>query len=437
MTANRATQAIIGVLVVALVTVGAILAATSDTVPAASGITKGGQTTVTVKVAGMSYVPNRIEVPVGTKLTLRFENTGDQVHDLVLPSGAGTGRLAPGESETVNAGTITGDTEAWCSIAGHKAMGMSLDIIAVGAPLSSVSPGQESTADAAPVPTMAELMAQAAVSPARDAVLPPRGEGTVHDVTLTVTESSETIADGVTRAVWTYNGGTPGPTLHGAVGDTFRVTLVNDGTMGHSIDFHAGELSPNEPMRTIEPGETLVYEFTANRPGIWMYHCSTMPMSQHIASGMFGAVVIEPDGLAPVDREYVLIQSELYLAGNDGPANTDKLAALAPDVMAFNGRAFQYVAHPLPATSGDRVRVWVLDAGPNEPLAFHVVGEQFDTVWTEGVNTGTTGAQVLPLQSAQGGFVEFVAGEPGRYPFVNHAMSLGEKGAQGVFEVTD
>lgn len=434
--ANRAAQVVIGFLVVALATGAALLGFRDDPVPTASATANGETLEVAVTVAGMAFVPSRIEVPAGTELVIKFTNTGDTMHDLVFASGTGTERLAPGETETVAAGVISTSTEGWCSIAGHKAMGMSLDIVAVGgaSPSATAMPGMDHATEP---PTMAELMAQAAASPVRDATLAPLGDDTLHEITLTVTESTEQVADGVTRAVWTYNGSSPGPTLHGRIGDRFRVTLTNDGTMGHSVDFHAGQLAPDGPMRTIEPGESLVYEFTATSPGIWMYHCSTMPMSQHIASGMYGAVVIEPDGLEPADREYVVVQSEIYLGGDGEPASTDKLATLTPDVMTFNGRAFQYVEHPLPVESGERVRVWVLNAGPNSPLSFHVVGEQFDTVWTEGVDTGTTGAQVLPLLPAQGGFVEFVAGEPGRYAFVNHAMSLAEKGAQGVFEVTD
>jgi nitrite reductase (NO-forming) len=237
--------------------------------------------------------------------------------------------------------------------------------------------------------------------------------------------------------------------LHGRVGDTFHITLVNDGTMGHSIDFHAGQVAPDMPMRTIEPGESLEYTFTASRSGMWMYHCSTMPMSNHIANGMFGAVVIEPDGLQAVDRSYVLVASEAYLGGDGEPADAAKVAALVPDVVAFNGRAFQYDAHPLEARVGERVRMWVLDAGPNLSSAFHVVGAQFDTVWSEGAYTvlhgdsvdgstrGRTGAQVLSLLPAQGGFVEFVPLEAGHYPFVNHQMSLAEKGAHGVLAVVD
>ena len=176
-------------------------------------------------------------------------------------------------------------------------------------------------------------------------------------------------------------------------------------------------------MRTIEPGEALVYEF--------------------------GAAVIEPDGLEPADRQYVLIQSELYLGAQGGPASAAKVSAMAPDVVAFNGRAFQYAAHPLTATAGERVRIWVLDAGPNADLSFDVVGTQFDTVWsgdaysvfrgrsTDGITQGATGAQVLPLLAAQGGFVEFVPPKPGHYAIVNHQMSLAEKGAKGSLEVTD
>jgi len=136
----------------------------------------------------------------------------------------------------------------------------------------------------------------------------------------------------------------------------------------------------------------------------------------------------------------VLVQSEMYL-GEEGEGTSDaKAAAATPDVVAFNGRAFQYAAHPLAARAGERVRVWVLDAGPNSSLSFHVVGTQFDTVWTEGAYSvrqdARAGAQVLPLLAAQGGFVEFVAPQPGHYSFVNHQMSLAQKGAQGVFEVT-
>src|SRR5690606_21413218 len=96
-----------------------------------------------------------------------------------------------------------------------------------------------------------------------------------------------------------------------------------------------------------------------------------------------------------------------------------------PDLVVFNGHANQYDHDRLTARVGERVRMWVLDAGPNRASSFHVVGEQFDTVWTEGayrLPRGSGGAQVLPLMPAQGGFVELDFDEPGTYPFVSHVM---------------
>jgi len=221
-----------------------------------------------------------------------------------------------------------------------------------------------------------------------DAVLPalPQArEPVTRRITLTAQEVEREVAPGVTQTLWTYNGTAPGPTLHGRVGDTFVVTLRNDTSMGHSIDFHAGSLAPEEPMRTIAPGESLSYEFTATRSGIWMYHCSTMPMSVHIANGMYGAVVIEPEDLPAADHSYVLVQGEYYLGELDGgEVDPAKVAAGEPDLVVFNGYAGQYDHVPLVAAPEERTRIWVLDAGIERPVSFHVVGGQFDTVWSEG-----------------------------------------------------
>ncbi|MDD9206155.1 multicopper oxidase domain-containing protein, partial [Georgenia sp. 10Sc9-8] len=164
--------------------------------------------------------------------------------------------------------------------------------------------------------------------------------------TLTVGETTADVAPGVSQERWAFNGSAPGPTLRGKVGDTFVITLVNDGTIGHSIDFHAGALAPDEPMRTIAPGEELTYTFTAERSGVWMYHCSTVPMSMHIANGMFGAVVIDPPDLAPVDREYLLVQSEAYL-GEVGPADATKIADERPDLVTPKAGSYPFVSHAM------------------------------------------------------------------------------------------
>ena len=412
----------------------------------------GEVTEVTVTVTGMRYEPNTIDVPAGNTLVVTFRNTGTDVHDLTFANGIRTDRLAPGAEQTIEVGVIGANMAGWCSIAGHRQMGMELTVIAVGLVGEAAEGEGAHTAHAAGGHDAGDQAGRSAAEdldpsaePAADfdawpAELAPASPQTVHRITLEVTETIMEVAPGVRQARWTFGGTAPGPTIRGAIGDTFEITLVNEGTIGHSIDFHAGMLAPDRPMRTIQPGERLTYTFTATQAGIWMYHCSTMPMSMHIANGMYGAVVIDPPDLAPVDREYLLVQGEIYLGPQDGTADADKIAAITPDIVAFNGYARQYVSRPLAARVGDRVRIWVLDAGPNVASSFHVVGGQFDTVYLEGAYTlvpaDPGGSQALGLQAAQGGFVEMVFPEAGNYPFVTHIMSDAERGAQGVFHVS-
>lgn len=448
--------------------------------------------TVQVTAADMRFSPSSIEVPAGTRLVIELTNTDtEQPHDLVFENGTGGARLAPGESAMIDVGVITGNLAGWCSIIGHRQMGMTLDIIATGGTgasgaadasgtaagatgaagsgthdMSAMNRGSDATGAASRIDLMqGDLGTGFAARDARLKPLPASSEPTTHKVTLLVSELTLPVAPGadgpVLQQLWTFGGSAPGPVLHGRVGDTFEVRLINDGTIGHSIDFHAGALAPDRPMRTIAPGEQLSYTFTATRSGIWMYHCSTMPMSTHIANGMFGAVIIEPDDLPAVDRSYVLVQSELYLGGSGvasagangsaepgsgsdqdpGEVDVQKIAAERPDLVVFNGVANQYARKPLTAKVGERVRVWLLDAGPNRASSFHVIGGQFDTVWSEGrylVNRATdTGSQALALQPAQGGYVELGFPEAGDYPFVSHLMVDAERGASGVFRVRE
>lgn len=429
---------------------GALAARTASPAGSAIGAPVDAPTrTVEVEARDMRFFPAEVTVPAGTRLVIDLVNTDDrEVHDLVLAGGhggaVGTARLAPGESATLDAGVITTDLDGWCSVVGHRQMGMvfTVRVEGVAEPPAPASDDDRPAEPSAGHPAGHEMAEFAADFEARDAVLSPLGEETVHELTLTVTEQQQEVAPGVLQTLWTYDGTAPGPILHGRVGDVFEITLVNDGTIGHSIDFHAGALAPDRPMRTIAPGESLVYRFTATRAGIWMYHCSTTPMSAHIANGMFGAVIIEPPDLPAVDRSYVLVQSEFYLGADGGEVDMGKVAAEQPDLVAFNGYANQYDARPLPARVGERVRVWVLDAGPNRSTSFHVVGGQFDTTWAEGAHLlrgddgGTGGAQSLALAAAQGGFVELTFPEAGHYPFVSHVMVDAERGAHGVFEVS-
>lgn len=473
-------NALIGALAVALVlALGVALdpAARARLTAGTSTASATGQTTTLAveATADMRFTPDTVEVPAGNRLVIEVTNTDTKnAHDLTFANGATTGRIDPGASKTVDVGVITGDLEGWCSVVGHQAMGMTFTVVASGADATQADSSDSSSSahagHSASNSTLAssDIDLQGDISDdyqTRDAALAPVPEGetvdgrTVHRQTLDVQELPREIAPGVTLNAWTFNGSYMGPTLRGRVGDIFEITLVNNGSMGHSVDFHAGTVSPDEVMRTIAPGESLTYRFEAVRSGIWLYHCSTMPMSAHLATGMFGAVIIDPADLPEVDREYLLVQSEVALteAANSQSSTTEPnegvltdispegLAAGTPTLTLFNGHATQYLRDPLTARVGERVRIWVLNAGPNGELSFHVVGSQFDTVYKEGgyllqggidaFGTNGGGAQALDLSAAQGGFVEMVFEEPGTYTFVNHNFAAAERGARGQITV--
>jgi nitrite reductase (NO-forming) len=414
----------------------------------------GHTTTVDVAMSGMRFVPDTVAVPAGDRLIIRLSNKDQTPHDLVLATGQDSGRVYPGQGGQLDAGVMAASVDGWCSVVGHKQMGMVFRVNVTGtagpgAPQAGTMdmPGMQHAAASSAAAAPASPGASAGAHTPYPADLPPVPEGTTHKVTLTVRDTVTEVAPGVEQTLWTYNGTAPGPVLHGRVGDTFEVTLVNDASAGHSIDFHAGSLAPDGPMRTIDPGQQLTYTFRATQPGIWMYHCSTMPMSLHIANGMFGAVVIDPPDAPPVDHEFVLVQSEQYRGaaaadGAPGIADSAKIAAGAPDAVVFNGYPNQYDAAPLAVRAGERVRVWVLDAGPDRATSFHVVGAQFSAVWAEGAyrlapgaDGGQAGAsQAMDLAPAQGGFVDLTFPQAGHYPFVSHYMVDAERGAHGVFE---
>ncbi|GAA2145379.1 hypothetical protein GCM10009844_20000 [Nocardioides koreensis] len=408
------------------------------------GVEPTGRTTyVTVSMTHMRYSQPTIEVPAGNRLVISLRNDDeDMVHDLVLETGEKSGRLGPGESTRMDVGVVEHDVAGWCSISGHRQMGMTLDIVATGSDAEPASGDSTTTSEGDAADDLDLLGDPGSDVTPYDAALPrlhQLDKGEVHRMDLTISEEEKEVAPGVRQKVWTFGGSAPGPVLHGEVGDTFVVTVTNKGSEAHGIDFHAGSLAPDEVMRPIPPGESLVYRFTATRAGIWMYHCSSMPMSVHIANGMFGAVVIEPPDLPEVDRSYVLVQSEQYFGPQDGSADPEKVAGEQPDTVVFNGYPNQYDHSPLRARVGERVRMWVLDAGPSRGTAFHVVGTQFDTVYSEGsylLDHGDGGSQALALAPAQGGFVEMTFPEPGHYPFVSHVMIDAERGAHGLFAVT-
>ena len=393
-----------------------------------------------IELGDMYIKPATITVPNGANVVLHITNAGVMPHDFKTEGGAATPLISPGASSDLTVGPMTASNAAWCTIAGHKQAGMNLAIVVTG----SASAGASSAPSAAPA-TDLNAKIDAAAMPAhewigRSPILPAASGGTLHEVAFDAMESIIEVAPGVTQEMWTFNGTAPGPVLRGEIGDTFRITLTNKGKMGHSIDFHASKVAWSDEMRTIQPGESLVYEFKAQFAGAFMYHCGTAPALHHIGNGMFGVIIINPPNLPAVEEEFFVTQSELYLGPQGQPGDLTKMVNEQWDAVVFNGYFNQYKFSPIKVLPGKRYRMWVLNDGPSENAAFHIVGTIFDTVYKEGAyllrpNATRGGSQALDLQPSQGGFVEFSFAEDGLYPFVTHKFANVGKGALGFFVV--
>ena len=282
-----------------------------------------------------------------------------------------------------------------------------------------------------------------------DPTLPAVPAGEVKKFQLDVYEHVTKVSDDLAPTrVWSYgvNGqfhrgtGVSAPMVV-EVGDKVEVTLVNGGSkemnvkFPHSIDYHSSEMAPNEHFTDIDPGETKVLKFTAKHPGVFMYHCATQPVLMHTGAGMVGMMVVKPKDLAPVDKELWITQQEYYLGAPGQDADMAKMELKKPDVIAFNGYANQYKDHPITVGKGERVRMYVLNAGPSIWSAFHVIGTVFDKTVVEG-QVGHD-AQTINLAPSQGGWVEYTLDEEGNYPFVTHAFGDMTKGALGVVRTSN
>ncbi|MCI0531967.1 MAG: multicopper oxidase domain-containing protein [candidate division Zixibacteria bacterium] len=292
-------------------------------------------------------------------------------------------------------------------------------------------------------PATSKLYEGSALSFAPDAGRVPNAR--VHEVRLDVTHSLVEVTEGVSFMAWTFGGTLPGPVLRVRQGDkvTFTETNRSDQTillsppMPHSIDFHAAMVSPSDKYREVIPGGTIKFEWTANYPGVFMYHCGTPAILQHMIYGMVGMTIVEPKEGYPtkVDREFVLIQNELYLTKmKDGTYLVDMEAARKKNAtyVTFNGKPSQYVQNPLKAKAGERVRMYILNTGPSGTSSFHVVGTLFDRVWVDGnPQNEMRGMQTVLLGSSSGAIVEFMMPEAGTYTFVDHEFADVELGAVG------
>jgi nitrite reductase (NO-forming) len=290
-----------------------------------------------------------------------------------------------------------------------------------------------------------------------DATLKPLTSELVKEIRLDTTHKIIEIAPGVKFSAWTFGDQVPGPVVRARVGDRIKFSMTNRSDepapgmqvmaapMMHSMDFHAAMVSPQDKYRSVAPGQTISFEFTPNYPGVFMYHCGTPMVLEHIASGMYGMVIVEPRNGYPTkaDREYAVVQSEFFTKLDpqkrkvDGQPlyilDGDRVRTKAPTYTVFNGRYNGFVEKPLPAKPGERVRLFVLNVGPSNTSSFHVVGAIFDRVWLEGnPDNQLRGAQTVLLGSSNAAIVEFVVPEAGNYIMVDHHFANASQGAIGL-----
>jgi nitrite reductase (NO-forming) len=273
-----------------------------------------------------------------------------------------------------------------------------------------------------------------------NAAAPVAASGSTVDLSLTIKEADISIAPNVAYHAWTFNGTVPGPVLRVRQGQIVNFTLINNGTMGHSIDFHAAQVPPNVDYRLIPPKSSITFSFTPQYPGVFMYHCGAAPVMDHIANGMYGAIIVDPaNGWTPA-KEYVLIQSEFYTHQNaDGSYSLDetKMMRQQPDYVVFNGYSAQYVSAPLTAQAGQKIRIFVVDAGPSGFSAFHVIGAIFSDYYPDGNPANhLVGDQTVTIPPGGGAVVELTIPAAGKYNFVTHSFAAAMSGAIGTIQVS-
>ena len=267
-------------------------------------------------------------------------------------------------------------------------------------------------------------------------------------VHLTAKETAREIAPGVNYTLWTFNDSVPGPLIRVHEGDTVEIVLSNDGssTVSHNIDLHA----VNGPgggagATTVAPGETRSFSFEAKASGLFTYHCAAGVVSDHIANGMYGGILVEPpNGLAKVDRQYYIGQSDMYTDLKTGDAGTakldmDKLVAEQPTYVVFNGNTKALVGdNALQAKTGETVRIYFVQGGPNLTSSFHIIGEIFDKAWAWGTleSPPSLGVQTISVPPGGAAIVEFKVDVPGTYTIVDHALGRVLKGGAGQLKVT-
>lgn len=374
-----------------------------------------------------------LKVPEGAVVQINLVNSDGAVHDIAVPE------FNAKSDHIVGKGAATaivfrahknGVFEYLCTLPGHKAAGM----------VGKVIVGEPQAADTREVPQLAH-------NPAN--VGEPVGQrGPEHiTVDLLTTEIEGRLGDSSTYRFWTFNDTVPGPFVRVRVGDTVTVNVTNakESTHIHSVDFHA-VTGPGggAAVTQVPPGQTKSFTFQALHPGLFVYHCATPMVAQHITNGMYGMILVEPEGgLPPVDQEFYVMQGELYTAQRHGASglqefSLEKLLAENPEHLMFNGSMDALTEiYPMKSKVGDVVRIFFGVGGPNLASSVHLIGEVFDRVYDQASLTSAPLTDVQTTMVPPGGatMIEFKTDYPGRYVLVDHALSRMEKGLAGFLTV--
>ena len=375
-----------------------------------------------------------LSVREGDVVQITLINGEGAEHDFVVPELKTRSEfvIGIGSSTTLVFKPVKAGSYAYyCSVAGHRAAGME--------GLVTVIPASE--------PTEMASVKDIVRDPADLPPALPAGNPQVHNVTINTIELDGVLADGTTYRYWTFDGKVPGPFLRVRVGDTVNLTLTNDpdSAVIHSVDLHAvtGPGGGGAYLQ-VPPGEARTVTFKAIVPGLFVYHCATPMVAHHIASGMYGMILVEPEEALPaVDREFYVMQGELYTQAKFGSRgeqyfSVEKLLNEAPEYFVFNGATGALTAdHPLRANVGETVRIYFGVGGPNFTSSFHVIGEMFDRAWEWGgiISPPKLGLQTVSVPPGGALIVDFKIEVPGRYILVDHALSRLERGLVGFLYV--
>ena len=308
------------------------------------------------------------------------------------------------------------------------------------------SSGTDSGGDAAKISVSGSSVAELTAPP-----LVPKPVGnrsaTKLVVNMEIVEKEGTMADGVKYVFWTFGGTVPGSFIRTRLGDEVEFHLKNhpDNKLPHNIDLHA-VTGPGGGAASsfVAPGHEVVFSFKVINPGLYVYHCATAPVGMHIANGMYGLILVEPEGgLPPVDKEYYIMQGDFYTKGANGdkglqPFDMAKAIKEQPDYVVFNGAVGAIAGdNAITANVGERVRLYVGNGGPNLVSSFHVIGEIFDNVHVEGGDMINKNVQTTLIPAGGAAIVDFKVDVPGTFVIVDHSIfRTFNKGSLGMLKVT-